>query len=380
MRLNGKRVAIFFKGKKGDTGAKIVSTEYVGLDQYGGRQYMQTFDNGTTAFFVAPKGDTPDLSGCAKKEDLPLEVKWGIDFGVTSIEFGAVCETPFSQFTRTPVVGDEFNAIATNVDGNVYYVRCHIEEVEATKAAYTVTYAELLYDKQRIDEISFFYAKKEDLDECENQISALKQTSIATVQMTQEHDASISALNGAVAECAKTEDLPLELNIIPYVDRNYTDGEHISFPVDDFNRMPSVGERFKTVVEQDNGNMYLLVCEVYQVLRREVAVCYIATSNTLRDTSDGGGTKLYCHTIPVPMTPEWNIDLKLITLDKTAYNEKVDIQRAISAGRFISASQSLMPHPTLIDTGNYTIYYFENGSYSSITTIPDTFTDTVTEL
>ena len=43
-------------GDKGDTGAKIVKTELKGQDENGGNIYEQTFDDGTTARFVAPKG------------------------------------------------------------------------------------------------------------------------------------------------------------------------------------------------------------------------------------------------------------------------------------------------------------------------------------
>lgn len=57
MKLNGKDVLVFLKGNKGDTGAKIVSTVLVGQDENGGNIYEQTFDNGTKARFVAPKGE-----------------------------------------------------------------------------------------------------------------------------------------------------------------------------------------------------------------------------------------------------------------------------------------------------------------------------------
>ena len=48
------------KGDKGDTGAKIVSTELIGQDENGGNIYKQTFDDGSTATFTAPKGDKGD--------------------------------------------------------------------------------------------------------------------------------------------------------------------------------------------------------------------------------------------------------------------------------------------------------------------------------
>ena len=46
------------KGDKGETGATIVSTVLIGQDEYGGNIYRQTFSNGTTAMFTAPKGAT----------------------------------------------------------------------------------------------------------------------------------------------------------------------------------------------------------------------------------------------------------------------------------------------------------------------------------
>lgn len=45
-----------FKGDKGDTGAKIISTELIGQDKDGGNIYEQTLDDGTTFRFVSPKG------------------------------------------------------------------------------------------------------------------------------------------------------------------------------------------------------------------------------------------------------------------------------------------------------------------------------------
>lgn len=44
-------------GPVGPTGAKIVSTELTGQDANGGNIYKQTFDNGATATFTAPKGN-----------------------------------------------------------------------------------------------------------------------------------------------------------------------------------------------------------------------------------------------------------------------------------------------------------------------------------
>ena len=45
------------QGEQGDTGAKIISTEFIGTNDSGDNVYLQTFDNGVTNEFVAPKGD-----------------------------------------------------------------------------------------------------------------------------------------------------------------------------------------------------------------------------------------------------------------------------------------------------------------------------------
>ena len=48
------------KGETGATGAKIIKTELIGQDANGGNIYKQTFDDGTTATFTAPKGAKGD--------------------------------------------------------------------------------------------------------------------------------------------------------------------------------------------------------------------------------------------------------------------------------------------------------------------------------
>lgn len=48
---------IGLKGEKGESGSKIVNTELIGQDENGGNIYKQTFDDGSTAQFVAPRGE-----------------------------------------------------------------------------------------------------------------------------------------------------------------------------------------------------------------------------------------------------------------------------------------------------------------------------------
>lgn len=78
----------------GPAGAKIVSTVFIGTDAEGGNRYRQTFDDGSTAVFTAPRGPAgagnvssvagqlPDQNG-----DVPLIVTSGM------IEAGAVSTT-----------------------------------------------------------------------------------------------------------------------------------------------------------------------------------------------------------------------------------------------------------------------------------------------
>lgn len=56
----GEKGAQGDKGDKGDIGARIISTVYVGTDYEGGNIYKQTFSDGTTSDFVAPKGAKGD--------------------------------------------------------------------------------------------------------------------------------------------------------------------------------------------------------------------------------------------------------------------------------------------------------------------------------
>lgn len=55
---NGINKTVNIYAKQGETGAKIVSTELVGHTTDGGNIYQQTFDNGSKARFIAPKGDS----------------------------------------------------------------------------------------------------------------------------------------------------------------------------------------------------------------------------------------------------------------------------------------------------------------------------------
>lgn len=51
------------QGIQGKTGAKLVSQTLIGQDENGGNIYLQTFDDGTTATFVAPQGKQGESGG-----------------------------------------------------------------------------------------------------------------------------------------------------------------------------------------------------------------------------------------------------------------------------------------------------------------------------
>ena len=54
---DGTNKTVNIYAKQGATGAKIVSTDLIGHTDGGDNIYQQTFDNGSTAKFIAPKGD-----------------------------------------------------------------------------------------------------------------------------------------------------------------------------------------------------------------------------------------------------------------------------------------------------------------------------------
>ena len=116
MKLNGKKALVFFKGNKGDAGAKIVSTKFVGVRGDGGYIYEQTFDDGTTARFTAPKGDKGEQ---------------GLSIHYTPINWVYLSGNPvknyyisLSMFSGIPNSGD----LCVTTDG----VLCSVKTVNAT--------------------------------------------------------------------------------------------------------------------------------------------------------------------------------------------------------------------------------------------------------
>lgn len=68
-------------GKDGKTGAKLISQELIGQDANGGNIYKQTFDDGTIAYFTAPKGadgkdgTNVETDKTLTQEDVPADAK-----------------------------------------------------------------------------------------------------------------------------------------------------------------------------------------------------------------------------------------------------------------------------------------------------------------
>lgn len=50
-------IGIGIPGERGATGSKLISMQLTGQDENGGNIYTQTFDDGTTATFTAPRGE-----------------------------------------------------------------------------------------------------------------------------------------------------------------------------------------------------------------------------------------------------------------------------------------------------------------------------------
>lgn len=138
MILNGKKAAVFFKGRKGDTGAKLVKMELTGQDENGGNVYLMTFDDGTTASFTAPCGQTA-------RTPLVLEAAFNKlrDYTYAQIvkfknDGAAFFYIDTTMFSRVPVVGDFFGAIGVTSDGYKLSVFAGVTSVEGYKAFSTI--------------------------------------------------------------------------------------------------------------------------------------------------------------------------------------------------------------------------------------------------
>ena len=61
--IQGERGLKGEQGIQGATGAKLISQDLVGQDENGGNIYQQTFDDGTVAYFTAPRGEASTEEG-----------------------------------------------------------------------------------------------------------------------------------------------------------------------------------------------------------------------------------------------------------------------------------------------------------------------------
>lgn len=137
-KTNPKSVNIMGKqGQKGDTGAKIVSTVLTGQDTSGGNIYKQTFDDGSTAFFTAPKGTKGDkgddgktggVGAKALEFDGVFVLSSDIKNYTSEGSLSLLVSTYESNFNRTPTLDDSFLALAryTYSQNTVYVVTATI--------------------------------------------------------------------------------------------------------------------------------------------------------------------------------------------------------------------------------------------------------------
>lgn len=147
------------QGEKGDTGAKIVSTELQGQDDNGGNIYKQTFDDGSTANFTAPRGATGAKGDTGvgvptggttgqvlkKKSGTDYDTEWGDGGGGVS---------DYNDLSNKPIINRDLNDksqslapenyyrhIGTNNDmfryGKIYYVSMYGGDYGATELSTT---------------------------------------------------------------------------------------------------------------------------------------------------------------------------------------------------------------------------------------------------
>lgn len=94
------------KGEKGDIGARIVKTELFGVDSEGNNIYQQTFADGTTAKFVAPKGERGEQG---QQGERGLRGEQG--------EQGAKGENGFSPIIKSTPITDGHRISITDAQG-----------------------------------------------------------------------------------------------------------------------------------------------------------------------------------------------------------------------------------------------------------------------
>ncbi len=138
------------KGDKGDSGAVVLTTTLQGYDENGGAIYLQTFDDGSTQTFTAPKGlkgdigDTGDIGpkgDTGEKGNAPLYLLTTITTNTETTEEGLVKSFPdtlaksSALFNRAPIVNDivvvpfKFaNGASTEQSGIGFYTVKSIEE------------------------------------------------------------------------------------------------------------------------------------------------------------------------------------------------------------------------------------------------------------
>lgn len=112
-------------GPKGETGASIVSTELVGQDENGGNIYKQTFDNGATATFTAPRGPAGSLalSGQTSVDSTGATLAEGF-YEVTVIDATMSSESrafrlsTFVYIPSKPLLNSTYIMLGTNYDSD----------------------------------------------------------------------------------------------------------------------------------------------------------------------------------------------------------------------------------------------------------------------
>ena len=114
-----------FIAPRGATGAKIVSTELIGQDENGGNIYEQTFDNGVKATFTAPKGERGYTGAKVVSTELKEKDEYGNNIYEQTFDDGSTAtfispkgddgKTPTLQdWLGTKSIGDPFHFIYYN--------------------------------------------------------------------------------------------------------------------------------------------------------------------------------------------------------------------------------------------------------------------------
>ena len=113
-------------------------------------------------------------------------------------------------------------------------------------------------------------------------------------------------------------------------------------------------------------------------VRRDGSAAYVGGKKLLTedDSGSGGGTKLYEHYIAVEMTPEWLVDVYIVSTRSTKYTSKYELIDDAEDSKILCGSiPALATTNVFVDGRNGAFVYIHGTVIASFNLIPDTIKD-----